>query len=91
MIMKASFIISMSNNTPENMNRQQRYHEKNRKSAWKKADGIMKKTNKDFKNWLVINARHHHLKKKKIKKRVSQKSILEYVLKIKIKNKEYGK
>ena len=52
---------------------------KTEKSAWKKADGIMKKTNKDFKKWLVINARHHHLTKKKIKKIVSQKSILEYV------------
>ena len=57
--------IKMLNNTPKITTYRQRYRERKRKNVLKKVDGIIKKTKKGYKKWLVIETTHFLMKKKK--------------------------
>ena len=52
MIMK-NIIIMMSNITPETTTYQQRYHQRNKRNAWRKLESIIMKIKKATKKWLV--------------------------------------
>ena len=64
---KKAFIIGMKNNTLEKTKLQKGLMKKSKKSSWKKAEDIMKKTKRICKKWIVIDTKNY-LKKKKIKK-----------------------
>ena len=57
--------IKMLNNTPKITTYRQRYRERKRKNVLKKVDGIIKKTKKGYKKWLVIETTHFLMKKKR--------------------------
>ena len=57
----------MKNNTLEKTKLQKGLMKKSKKSSWKKAEDIMKKTKRIYKKWIVIDTKNY-LKKKKIKK-----------------------
>ena len=62
---KKYLYIKMLNNTPKITTYRQRYRERKRKNVLKKVDGIIKKTKKCYKKWLVIETTHFLMKKKK--------------------------
>ena len=62
---KKYLYIKMLNNTPKITTYRQRYRERKRKNVLKKVDGIIKKTKKGYKKWLVIETTHFLMKKKK--------------------------
>ena len=61
-------IIVVSNNTPETMTRQQRYHKENIEKSKKYLNSIMKITKKGHKKWIQINT-EDYLRKKITNKR----------------------
>ena len=52
-IIMKKIIIMMSNITPETTTYQQRYHQRNKRNAWRKLESIIMKIKKATKKWLV--------------------------------------
>ena len=52
-IIMKKIIIMMSNITPETTTYQERYHQRNKRNAWRKLESIIMKIKKATKKWLV--------------------------------------